>query len=295
MIMVVDYIKLKDIKPTISGYISESLSLLRRSAIPDESAVHDIRVLMKKTRATLKLLKPQVNAESIERDYLAFRETGRMLADWREISVHRKTFKALRKENVDLFSRLTEFDKIRVLFEKEVPQDEVVSVIKTGTELIDAILNKALYRMRFLSVANLDAGVLLRELELTYNIVCHNYRTCRNNPKAENIHKFRKKSKDFLYQLFFFRSLNPAVVKNLEKQLDILTQNLGKYNDLSQILRYLEYKPGDPANTPAIDELIIVLKNKQDQYLSKVWPIAYKIFCPGHKLLNMLGFKLLVI
>jgi CHAD domain-containing protein len=295
MIMVVDYIKLKDIKPTISGYISESLSLLRKSEIPDEIVVHDIRVLMKKTRSALKLLRSQVDAESIQRDYLAFRETGRMLAEWREISVHRKTFKALRKENSGLFSRLAEYEKIRVFFEKEGPQKMVDPLIKTGTELIDATLNKALYRIRFLSVSNLDAGILLRELEITYNIVCFNYLVCRDNPKAENIHKFRKKSKDFLYQLFFFRSLNPAVVRNLEKQLDILTQNLGKYNDLSQILRYLEYKPGDPANTPAVDELILVLKNKQDNYLSKVWPIAFNIFCPGHKLLNMLGFRLLVI
>jgi len=44
-----------------------------------------------------------------------------------------------------------------------------------------------------------------------------------------------------------------------------------------------------------MDELIIKIREKQDTYLSKVWPVAYKIFCPGQKLVNVLGFKLLVI
>ena len=44
-----------------------------------------------------------------------------------------------------------------------------------------------------------------------------------------------------------------------------------------------------------MDELMIIIRNKQDEYLSKIWPVAYKIFCPGQQLLNVLGFKLLVI
>jgi hypothetical protein len=44
-----------------------------------------------------------------------------------------------------------------------------------------------------------------------------------------------------------------------------------------------------------MDELIIILREAQDRYLAKVWPTAYQIFCPGKKLVNILGFKLLVI
>jgi hypothetical protein len=44
-----------------------------------------------------------------------------------------------------------------------------------------------------------------------------------------------------------------------------------------------------------MDELIIVIREAQDNYLSKVWPVAYKVFCPGNKLVNVLGFKILTI
>jgi hypothetical protein len=38
-----------------------------------------------------------------------------------------------------------------------------------------------------------------------------------------------------------------------------------------------------------------MIKEEQDKYLLKVWTVAHKIFCPGQKLVNILGFKLLVI
>ena len=121
------------------------------------------------------------------------------------------------------------------------------------------------------------------------------YLTCRNSLKSNDLHEFRKKAKDFLYQLYFFRPLNPRVVKDLEKKLEGMAQNLGKYNDLTQLVKALDYKYPDNKNLPAMDELIIKIRETQDIYLAKVWPSAYKIFCPGQKLVNVLGFKLLVI
>jgi hypothetical protein len=84
------------------------------------------------------------------------------------------------------------------------------------------------------------------------------------------------------------------VIKKLEKNLDILTQNLGKYNDLSQIINSLDYRI-DEVNSNALNELMILIKDRQDKYLETVWPLAYKIFCPGRKLLNVLGYKLVVL
>jgi predicted metal-dependent enzyme (double-stranded beta helix superfamily) len=49
--MELDYVKLKEIKPVLAGYIRESQLLLKKSAVPDEKTVHDVRVLMKKSRA----------------------------------------------------------------------------------------------------------------------------------------------------------------------------------------------------------------------------------------------------
>jgi CHAD domain-containing protein len=293
--MLLDFVKLKDIKPALSGYISDSLALLERSDLPDEDAVHDIRVLMKKARATLRLLKTQSNDGFFDREYLVYREIGRLLTTWRECSVHRKAMKMLGKENPGLFARLEDNEQIKCLLSGIDSPLEASPEVSAKIGQIHESLKKASYRLRFESLGVLDPQLLLKELEQTYIVVSEEYLRCRNYPKPECLHELRKRSKDFLYQLYYFRPLNSQVIKRLEKKLDLLAQNLGKYNDLTQIIRISGYKYGSAENTPALNELIIVIKNKQDRYLSKIWPVAYEIFCPGQKLLNVLGFKLLVI
>lgn len=293
--MILDSVKLKDIKPALSGYVSDSQQLLKRSTLPDEDAIHDIRVLMKKSRATLKLLKSQLDDGLSDRENQAYREIGRLLCSWRDSSVHRRTLKLLKKENQGLFTRLEDNLRIQMLLTKSEPAPEVLTELNEKTEQIDNLLNKAAFRIRFESLGNLDPQLLLKELDQTFTIVGENYLRCRNNPKPEWLHEFRKRSKDFLYQLYYFRPLNPGVIKGLEKKLDSLAQNLGKYNDLTQIMKIVKYEFGSQENSPVMNELMVVIKNKQDKYLSKVWPVAYEVFCPGQKLLNVLGFRLLVI
>jgi CHAD domain-containing protein len=290
-----DLVKLKEIKPVLTGYIREAQSMLSQSAIPDDKVVHDIRVVMKKSRATLRLIRTQLDEETFNREYNALREVGRIMDSWRETSVHRKTLKDLKKENPGVFSMLRENEKLAALMTKPDPVSIPSENLINDLEKINDILHKSEFRIRFFNMNDLNPRILLQELEKTYNIVVNNYLICRNNQKTVNLHEFRKRAKDFLYQLYFFRPLNPSVVKSLEKKLDTLTQNLGKYNDLAQLIKALGYKYGTSGNLVAMDELIVIIRDVQNRYLSKVWPPAYKIFCPGQKLVNVLGFRLLMI
>jgi CHAD domain-containing protein len=293
--MELDYVKLKEIKPVLTGYIRKSQILLRNTTPPDEAVIHDVRVLMKKSRASLKLVAPQLDKEYVTRDIVALRGVGRKMCSWRESSVLRKTLKGMRKEFPDLFAKLADNETINRILKKPSAETEIQEAINTDLDEIQDLLNKAAFRIRFLSMAKLNPELLIKELDLTYVKVTDIFLKCRNNPKSGNLHELRKRTKDFLYQLLFFRPLNPSVIKALEKKLDAMTQCLGRYNDLAQLITALDYKYIINRNVPAIDELVIRIREKQDSNLSKVWQAAYKIFCPGQKLVNILGFKLLVI
>jgi len=290
--MLTNYIKLKDIKPVLYGYIREAQVMLDRSAIPDDKAVHDIRVLMKKSRAVMRLIRIQVDQETFQREYGSFREVGRIMRSWRETSVHRKTLRELRKDNPGVFVKLQNNEQIEALMKKDVagvlPSENIIRDIQK----INEILRKSEYRIRFYNMNGLSTLNLLTGLEETYNGVVNNYLTCRNSPKSTSLHEFRKRGKDFLYQLYFFRPLNPSAVKSLERKLDNLTQNLGKYNDLVQLIKTLDYKYGDNGNQSAMDQLAVIIRNRQDRYLMKVWPAAYKIFCPGKELTIILHLRI---
>ncbi len=293
--MELDYVKLKDIKPVLSGYIREALAMLRVNDIPDERAVHDIRVLMKKSRAVMRLIASQVDVETFERNYMAFREVGRIMCSLRESSVHRKTLKDLKKSYPAVFDMLKENEKLELLMKKNEETGEPLLGIRDNLDKINELLEKAGFRIRFQKMDSFDPKILIKELDITYNNVMDKYLRCRTMTKSSNLHEFRKRAKDFLYQIYFFRPLNPVIVKGLEKKLDAMTQNLGKFNDLSQLMVTLDYKFRNPGNSAALDELIVVIREAQDKYLSKVWPTAYKVFCPGQKLVNVLGFRILMI
>jgi CHAD domain-containing protein len=284
-----ELIQNRDIKSALTGYITESLALLGQLPVPDDKAVHDIRVMMKKHHATIRLIKPLIDESTYQREYLAGREAGRMLCSWRETAVLRKTTKSLRKQNPELFMKLWDNEKIQNLLRKPFTTWDTAAEHTKAVRAISAQLNKIRYRVRFLDLREPDIHLLLEELGRNYLIAARAYLDCRNNTRPRLLHEFRKKSKTLMYQLCYFRHLNASAVKSLEKKLDSLTQYLGRYNDLAQITDIIGYKYGNPSNDAVMDELAVVIRDKQDSYLVSVWPLAYRIFSPGKKLQDLLG------
>lgn len=290
-----DVIRLRDIKTELSGYIVEAMQLLEKLPVPDDDSVHDMRVLLKKSRAVLKLIEPQVESEFKQKDIQSLKEAARLTTSWRDSTVHRKTLREFKKDYPDLFDRLAENEKINNLIRKVEQPAEPSPEMKDGIDKIGELLKKTAYRIRFQNMQNFDANVLLKELESTYLTSVDHFLICRNNPKEAKLHEMRKRIKDFLYQLHFFRPINSPVIKTLEKKLDALTRNLGKTNDIAQLIKALDYRYPDENNSPELNELIVRMRERQDEYLRKVWSSASKIFSPGRKLVNLLGYKILVI
>lgn len=290
-----DYIRLRDIKSELSSYIGDAQALLKKAPVPGDDSVHDMRVLLKKSRATLKLIESQVESEYKEKDIQSLKEAARLMASWRDTTVHRKTLKELRKEYPELFERLKDSQKVNDILKKPEPMAEPTPEMQEGIIQIGELLKKTAYRIRFQNLQNLDANLLLRELETTYQRVVDQFLACRFNPKESRLHDLRKKAKEFMYQLYYFRPMNNSDIRILEKKLEGLTRNLGKINDVAQLRKALDYKYPNELNSPDLDELAIRFRERQDKYLMKVWPVATRIFSPGKKLVNVLGYKILVI
>jgi CHAD domain-containing protein len=293
--MLENFVTIRDIKPVVCGYIREAQFKFDPDEIPDENVVHEVRVLMKKSRASIRLLKSQMDKEIFAREYSSLREVGRIMRSWRETSVHRKLLKSLKRKYPKLFSSLSGDEKINALISKQDINSGILPQMKDDILKIMDILHKSGYRWRFRSMNNIDSYLLFKELQETYSKVSVSYLKARIYPGSVNLHEFRKKAKDFLYQLYFFRSVKPKAIKELEIKLDSIAQNLGKYNDHAVLMKSLGYKFPQRENNIALDELIVLIKEEQDRFLSKVWPSAFSIFRPGRMLVNVLGVKLLLI
>ena len=293
--MLENFVTIKDIKPVLCGYIREARFRFDPDEIPGENVVHEVRVLMKKTRASIRLLESQMDKETFAMEYSSLREVGRIMRSWRETSVHRKLLKSLKRKYPKLFSSLPGNEKINALLSKQDIDSGLLQQMKADIVKIMDILHKSGYRWRFRSINNLDNYLLFRELQKTYSKVSVSYLKARIYPVSENLHEFRKKAKDFLYQLYFFRLLKPKVIRELEIRLDSIAQNLGKYNDHAVLIKSLGYKFQQKENNIALDELIVLIKEEQDRFLTRVWPSAFRIFRPGRTLVDVLGIKVLLI
>lgn len=282
--------KLVEIKPVLSWYIIEAKQMLEQG-VPDEKVIHDVRVLMKKSRASVKLLKPLMDEASFNKEYLTFRAVGRLMRKWRETSVHRKLLKDLKKRFPELFSHMKDNKKLNELLGKQIVNNEPSKEISDEIAAIVELLRKSKFRLRFQALRIDDQNLIFGELEKTFNRVSDCFLNARNYPKNINLHEFRKKIKDFLYQLYFFRPLDPRAIRNLEKRLDSLGQNLGKYNDYAVLINTLGYRYQSGENSNAVDDMIVIVKQEQDKCLLKIWPPAYRIFRPGKRLSDLPGFR----
>lgn len=277
----------------MAGHISGSLRLLGQQPLPDGAAIHDIRVMMKKHRAAVRLVRPILDESVYRREYLSGRETGRILSSWRESDVMRKTVKALKKDYPELFLRLADNEIIRNMLRKPYSNWEEASLQAKTVRDVTGQLTRAGQRLRFISLKEPDLHILLEELARSYCAAASAYLACRNKPVTRRIHEFRKKAKTFMYQLDYFRHLNASSVKLLEKKLDTMTRNLGRYNDLVQVMIQTGYTSGAQDNSDVADELAIVIRDRQDKYLMKVWPVAYRLFTPGRKLQDIFSSEVI--
>jgi len=286
-----DNVIMMDIKPVLCGYLGEAQILLDPSVFPTEKVIHDVRVLLKKSRASVRLLKPLMDQASFNREYLTFRDAGRLMAAWRETSVHRKLLKDLKKRYPELFFHLKDNEKINRLLGKQNIISEPSKEMSSDLAKIIELLRRSGFRMRFQALEIHDQNLILAEIEKTFDTVSHCFLKARNYPKNINLHEFRKKAKDLLFQLFFFRPLDPRAIRNLEKRIELLGQYLGKYNDYAVLINALGYRYPSGENNSAVDDLIVIVKQEQDKSLLKIWPPAYRIFRPGKKLATLPGFR----
>jgi len=283
--------QLTEIKPLLCGYIREARFKLDPSKVPDDDAVHDIRVLLKKSRVSLKLLEIITGTEVFKREYGNLREAGRIMSSWRETSVLRKLLKDLKKNHPLVFEQMTDNEKIVSLLKRNDAITRPDEGMKRDIEEILSILHKSENRMRFINMHTDDQNILLKSIKATWNLASLTYIKARIYPRETNIHELKKKTKDLMFQLFFFRPLNPGAVKSLEKKLDTLGQYLGKYNDLSVLIKTLGYKYRPSVTPGAEDELALIIRTGQDRYLKKIWPLSEKLFYPGKKLEDIIDLK----
>jgi CHAD domain-containing protein len=199
-------------------------------------AVHESRKDMKKLRAALKLVRPELGEEVYDRENARFRAAGRELSDARDAQVRAETVDALAERFADdpppggwwTVRALIVGDGKVDEAELAAVRERVATEIDRGDAVVDAW-----------PLDDLGFGLVRRGLKRAYARGRKRYREARDNPGDETLHEFRKRSKDLWYHLRLVRDAWPEVLKSAADEAHELSDRLGDDHDLVVLTEYL--------------------------------------------------------
>ena len=200
--------------------------------------VHETRKHLKKLRAALDLVAPEVGKRRFAREDRCVRQIAKLVSDLRDAHVRLQTLVELRDDDVRRFAHLENF----LSMERESFSAAFAGWQKQAVPKLKAMNNR-------LAQWPLD--------DLTWKNVCatvaKSYRRGRNaldralkKPSAECMHAWRTEVKQLWYQLRLLQPLNPVVLEKIATDAKTLGQLLGLDHDYAFLLERFDEKQPEP-------------------------------------------------
>jgi CHAD domain-containing protein len=199
-------------------------------------SVHQVRIGVKKMRALLRLIRRQLGERLYHKQNDAWRSVGNSLAPLRNMQVQLKTLdkvcgSALWQISDEEFASLHE-----VLSKEREAHFDLVEVSKKPLKLK---LHAALRGMNGWPLKGLKNRDLRSGLKKSHHRFLKAYERARAAPTNGNLHEWRKRTKDLLYQLNMMKLLVRKSVEKLFGSLEQIGKDLGDHHDLALLERMI--------------------------------------------------------
>jgi CHAD domain-containing protein len=268
----------RHLRRVLQSLIGESEAMIPPGSFPGPEAVHDIRVNMKRARAVLKLLKAAPVSIYYQRENTALRDISALFSQSREAVVLNKTLKQLNRKYPDIFNEGT-----MAWFKSLVTHTKSNGNARNRKLLIASEaaerLRKAWYRTGFLSLAGVTRINLLDGLWNSFIRAESEFGKASESMSPADIHEFRKRTKDLLYQTRFFSDYNPGHFDRVYRELDSLGSLLGKCNDLSvaETLASANFQQW-PDNVTEAQKVMNTIAREREKLFTEARPVAAALF-----------------
>jgi CHAD domain-containing protein len=225
-------------------------------------AVHDARKALKKTRSLLRLGRGALDREDRRRENAALRHAGRELSSARDAEVMLEATDDLADRFAGRVPQAT-FDAIRRHLEAERDPArrrllesgltaQVADELKTVRSRIDG------WPVRRTGWKALEPG-----LRRGYARGRAGLEQARSHPTVEELHEWRKRTKDLWYHMRLLKPLAPGIVGGAAKDAQELSKLLGDDHDLAVLHETLERGAGDLK--VEVDAVLALIDHRRDQ------------------------------
>lgn len=229
-------------------------------------AVHDIRKRLKKLRALARLVRDEMGEKNYKSINIFYRDLGRELADFRDLTAHIETIENLRERYGDhLYVNF--FNSVIKKVEKE--RDEMEAELKARNFFSDHLVNQLKYARKELvkwPVKTNDISIILPSIKRVYTRGNKALKEAYKNPLKENFHEWRKRVKYLWYQMLLLQDTWPELFSTFEAEIHELADLLGDDHDLMVLNTKLE-KDGFGLEDPQQQELIHAVVKEYSEHL----------------------------
>lgn len=255
--------------------LSKAVDALTQPRRPAES-VHVARKHVKKVRALLRLVRKRTGSKFFLSENKALRELGRQLSTVRDAQVVLAVLNGLR----ETATRQPELGALKTLHEQLTQSNVGAASLDLSakaardraSEFKRCRLRVKRWPLKKLIWSDL-AAALARSYQRSQRALAR-YDARRTLP---NLHEWRKRTKDFWYQLMMLESLLPRSLRRLATVVESLTEAQGEAHDLDllQTLINTERRQLSAADRTLILELIQKRLGKRER---KILKTGQKVF-----------------
>lgn len=240
-------------------------------------SVHGARKDLKKLRSVLRLIREELGEEVYRAENQRYRDAGRGLGQSRDAEVKTETLSALRgRFGEELPSDLA--DAWLAALERE--RDEIVERTSGGdAESLVAEIEAGLEEISKWQIENDSWELVEAGLVRSYRRGRRAMKRTRSDPRAENVHEWRKRTKDLWYQLRILRNACPPVISEMAAEAHELADLLGDHHDLAVLAEDLATREiaGDR------DAARVVIDHRQSELLKCALELGERLFAEKPK------------
>jgi CHAD domain-containing protein len=240
-------------------------------------AVHQARKNVKKSRAILRLVRPDLGNKTYRRENRALRDAARSVAHVRDADVMVETVEKLHERFAGRLPKAA-FDRLSRALRKDASGSRSQANGELGADLIDA-LRAAATRVDDWPLDGAGWSTVRKGIAVAYKRGGRAFAVADSDPTTENLHEWRKRVKDLWYHQ---RLIKPAWPEVLGAQADAaheLSDLLGDEHDLAVLAERLEDDP-PTADSDAILELI---EERRAELLSQIRALGRRVYAEKPK------------
>lgn len=243
-------------------------------------AVHDARKALKKARSLLRLGRGALGSDERRRANAALRDAGRKLSAARDAEVMLEAADEL----ADRFAGRVpgpSFDAIRrhLVAERDPARRRL---LESGlTAQVADELKVVRSRIDEWTVTRGGWKALEPGLRRSYARGRAGLDQARSHPTVENLHEWRKRTKDLWYHLRLLKPFAPGIVGGAAKDADRLSKLLGDDHDLAVLHKTLERGAGEVKVD--VDAVLTLIDHRREQLQAEAVLLGQRLYAERPK------------